>query len=510
MRSAASLARSLRGQSRAFRAQLREAPAVQERQLRGILARHAGCEYGRQHGFAAIAGYDDYRRRVPVVDAEGLRPWIDRMAAGEDGVLLADRVVAYEETGGSTAGPKLVPYGEEALAAFRRGLLPWLDDVYAAHPGMESGTAYWSISPACRAPRLTPGDIPIGLESDAAYLGAELAPHLAESLAVPPEIGAVADIESWRRLTCTHLLADAHLTLISIWNPTFLTQLLAYMQENAGALTEGLADRARARTVLAALAAAAPDVEAMWPALRVISCWDDAAARVPAQALRRLFPHAVMQGKGLLATEGLVSIPLSGQSRPVLAIASGFYEFVDGTGRALAAHEVRAGETYDLLLTNHSGLYRYAIGDRVRVHGFAAAAPLLEFVGRAGVSDLCGEKVSEGFAVQVLGDCGLRFAALAAQPHPAPGYVLLVDAAEVSAAQAATLGREIDAALCADPQYEYARRLRQLQPLQAMRCHRPLQGWLDARLARGQRLGDIKPCALITEADWRDHFREAP
>ena len=45
--------------------------------------------------------------------------------------------------------------------------------------------------------------------------------------------------------------------------------------------------------------------------------------------LRALFPGVEIQGKGLLATEGVISIPLMGRPAPVPAVTSHFLEFLD-------------------------------------------------------------------------------------------------------------------------------------------------------------------------------------
>jgi hypothetical protein len=467
------LHRRIAGEAQRFRALLEDPRAVQARVLDAILDANRDCEYGRRYGFDAAG----YRRRVPLVRYEDLVPSIERMAAGEGGVLTAAPVVAFEETGGTSGSRKLVPYTQAALEGFRRGLLPWLDDLLRSHPALAGGTAYWSISPAARAPRTTAGDVPIGLP-DAAYFGTELAADLAAWLSVPPSVAQVQDIDEWRRLTLSHLLADKALSLISVWSPTFLLELLR-------------------------------DAEADFPNLRVISCWDQAAARPYADELRRAFPGVEVQGKGLLATEGLSSIPLHGLPLPVLALESGFFEFLDAGGGVRLAHEVENGAEYVLVLSNFSGMYRYVTGDRVRVHGFAGKTPMLEFLGRAGlVGDLCGEKLTEEFVLRALGGLGLRFAALAAEAAPARGYVLLVDAEE--AARTEELAARLERLLSANPQYAYARRLGQLAPLHAVRCAQPSRAWLRAGLRRGQRLGDVKPPSLYLGGDWRDAFGALP
>jgi hypothetical protein len=521
----ASLRNRLAGQAARFRTALAETRAVQARRLQAILARHQHCEYGRRHGFASIADPAAYAQRVPVVDYDALRGSIERMAAGARDVLVATPVIAFEETGGSSGGAKLVPYTAAALASFQRGLLPWLDDLHANVRGLDAGRAYWSISPAARAPRQTAGGIPVGLPSDAAYLGEDVAGDLLATLCVPPAAARIADVDAWRRFTLAHLLAAENLALISIWSPTFLQELLRHAQEDAAWLVRCLVDgdpgldatgagvpaprvsRARGERMRAVLAQRDPEWTRLWPDLAVISCWDQAAAAPYAAALRRAFPGVHVQGKGLLATEGLVTVPLCDAAMPVLAVDSGFYEFVDAGGTAWLASDVIPGQEYEVLLTNDSGFYRYAIGDRVRVHGFVGSAPMLEFVGRAGGgSDLCGEKLTEAFVGAALFALGLRFAMLAPVATAPRGYVLLLDAAEVGADDVARLAARTEAALAANPQYAYARKLAQLAPVRGRRCDQPMARWLALCRQRGQRLGDIKPVALCTVDGWQQHF----
>src|SRR5262245_48018289 len=84
--------------------------AAQLALLRLILAENASSDFGRTHGFDRIDGIEQFHASVPVRDYDALRPWIDRVAAGESGVLTAEPVIAFEETGGSTSGRKLIPY----------------------------------------------------------------------------------------------------------------------------------------------------------------------------------------------------------------------------------------------------------------------------------------------------------------------------------------------------------------------------------------------------------------
>jgi hypothetical protein len=132
---------------------------------------------------------------------------------------------------------------------------------------------------------------------------------------------------------------------------------------------------------------------------------------------------------------------------------------------------------------------------------------MLEFVGREGlVSDLCGEKLTEAFVLGATSQLGLRFALLAPLAAQRPGYALVVDAEELEAAAAPAAALRVEAALCRNPQYAYARRLGQLATLEVRRCLRPLARWQEAALRRGMRLADIKAPALASEPGWEREF----
>ena len=471
------LSRAVAGASLRLRSRLADPAAVQREHLERIVAANRSSRFGREHGFGAIGNEADYAQRVPVRSYEQLSPWIEAVASGVAGELTEAPVVAFEETGGSTAGPRLVPYTASGLAEFQTGLHAWLDDLFVAFPGLARGSFYWSISPACRAARTTGSGIAVGLASDAAYFGAGLAPHIVASLAVPASLAACSDVADWRWQTLAHLLARDDLAMISVWSPSFLTELLSFVGPGA-------------------------DFAQIWPRLALISCWDQASARAPAERLRTMFPGVRVQGKGLLATECLVSIPLHDQTFPVLAVDSGWFEFREPSGRMRTAATVEDGGDYELVLTNASGLYRYAIGDVVRVRGFVGRTPMLEFRGRSGGTDLCGEKLTEAFVLQALAPHALQFAALALD-SAAMRYLLLVDAAEVGDDASTTIATRVEHDLHRNPQYAHARALGQLGAVGARRCTSPTARWIELRSRAGQRLGDIKLPALISDEGLR-------
>ncbi|MDY0060094.1 MAG: GH3 auxin-responsive promoter family protein [Myxococcota bacterium] len=477
--------------------------------LRRLLAANAGSRYGQQHGFGSIDCLATYRSRVPVVDGPALEPWIARIAGGEPGVLTREPVLLFERTAGSTAANKLVPYTAGLLAEFAAATNAWLYDLYQGRPGLLGRPTYWSVSPATRQPERTAGGVPIGLSDDTAYFGVLRGALLRRMLAVPPEVQRLADPEAWRRATVRGLLGCRALGLISVWSPTFLTELVDWLLPRWDELLAELPPPRQAE--LAALAPAARTGERIWPGLELVSCWADGASAAYLPRLQRLFPGVQLQPKGLLATEGVVTFPLLGVTGGVPAVTSHVLEFVDLDHPAApprGVHELQAGASYTPLLTTGGGLYRYALRDQVDCLGHHGRLPRLRFVGKLDrTSDLCGEKLAATVVGEALAracrECGVQpdFALVAPDDGPHPGYTVLVE----SPADDVVLGRLrdlLEQELARGAHYAYCRTLGQLDRLTVRRVDHGAQRFAQRLQAEGQRLGEIKPTPLDARAGW--------
>jgi len=71
---------------------LNQGKALQEAVLSRLIAKAKDTEYGRNHAFATIKGYDDFIKNSPVNTYEELKGAIDRMRHGETDVLWPGRV----------------------------------------------------------------------------------------------------------------------------------------------------------------------------------------------------------------------------------------------------------------------------------------------------------------------------------------------------------------------------------------------------------------------------------
>ncbi len=547
--------------SLAFHLARRNVANTQQKLLLRLLQRNAETEFGHRYDFASIRSVAEYQARVPLSTYDDYREAIQRMAEGQPHVLTQEPVLLLEPTSGSTAATKHIPYTATLKAEFQWAIAPWVVNLFSHTPDLLLGQAYWSVTPVTRRDERTSGGTPIGFEEDSAYLGGWQRHLLQAVLAVPSLVRLIDNMEAFRYVTLLFLLRSRSLALISVWNPTFLillvdrlldwwsqlaadiahgtlsppTPLASDLQRHLTTLTRP--DHRRAveiRTIFQANNDPAAIHTLLWPRLRLISCWTEAQAALHVPELARLFPQANIQGKGLIATEGFVSLPLVGQEGAALTIRSHFFEFIPTPNpqpptpgrQPLLAHELQSGSQYAVVLTTGGGLYRYQLQDLVQVVGYLGSCPLLRFLGKeAYLSDWFGEKLNERHVRQALDELfthyAIRptFAMLACDEQPKGrrtthlnsshfAYTLYIEAEGVSEATLKQLGGELEATLQENYHYRYCRDLGQLDAL-CVFCidNGALETYLSVCQAHGQRAGDIKPVALHRLGGWSQVFQ---
>ncbi len=504
-----------------FRRAAADVENEQRRILQNYLRGNAATDFGRSHQFSRLASWEAFNEAVPVRTYEDFRPWIERIADGEPDVLTADLVTLLEPSSGSSGPEKWVPYTKSLQAEYRRAVAAWMAQNFIASPGLLGGRAYWSLTPQPLRRQRRETQVPVGFDDDSAYLGGAARRLVDLTLVTRPELRRLSDTGQFRHVTLLLLLGCRDLRLISVWHPSFLSLLLEHLQQNWLALLEDLRDGYRLSDPAVEIRAnprRAQELErrgydnpaALWPALRLISCWGDANAAGSLGEIRASFPGVIIQPKGLVATEAFVTLPFAG-SRP-LAIRSHFFEFLDENGAVHPSWSLNKGQRYSLVVTTAGGLYRYRLRDSVEVTDFYRQVPSLSFLGKEdNVSDHYGEKLDETFVANclqaVFERLGLepRFAMLALDPTASPDrYTLYLQCEGVEQAQ---LADQLDQELCRNPHYELCVRLGQLGKARVhVIAERAYDVYTAALIERGMRLGDIKPTPLSRFHDWSKTF----
>jgi hypothetical protein len=305
----------------------------------------------------------------------------------------------YQPTSGSGDKEKLIPYNDKFINELNKGLNPWLFDLGKTYPSILTGRHYWSISWLPTHYR----------EKNWSLDDFELLPAWKKNLtrimmAVPNEISKAKSLEASQFATLTYLIAADDLSFISVWSPTFFLQLLAladsWKEELLRTLRSGtwnlfspeLDYLSCPQSPKQALAFEKGDLKKVWPKLSLVSSWDSSTSDQWSEKLRAKFPDASFQGKGLWATEGVVTIPFEG--RYLLSYLSHYYEFLNlENGELLSSWELKEGMEVQPVITSGNGFVRYNLKDRILVKGFYKSLPELEFLERDSTFDMVGEKL---------------------------------------------------------------------------------------------------------------------
>jgi len=524
-----------------YKFHIKRAKKKQVRKLLALVTKNKDTEFGRQHHFDRITGVESFKKHVPIREYEDFEPYIHRIMEGETNVLTSEDIILFEPTGGTTSGSKLIPYTRSLKKEFQKAVKPWLFDIYSRGPHLLKGKSYWSITPTGSDKTYTPGGIPVGFEEDSEYLGL-LGKILKHVLIAPNALNRVKNIENFRYVTAYFFLKEKDLSFISIWNPTFLILILETVEtyldaliadiqkgtltlpvpetpEVCALLETGIKPAPRRAAELKEISGAGRPLQytKIWKRLKFISCWTDSASRSYAEKLAGRFPGAVIQGKGLIATEGIVTIPFFKAGGCVPAYNSHFFEFLEeDTGDTKLLHRLEKGKEYTVVITTGGGLYRYNLKDKVIVRGHYAGMPLIVFQGRENVSDVVGEKLDCRHVRRVMEsvlrrfDLDVDFIMLSPGIRSSGCYytVFMEPKGTVGEAALQSFRDAVEAGLCENYYYKYGKELGQISPLRIFLIR---SGGINAYFKRctecGQRIGDIKPNMLDKRTDWENHFQ---
>ncbi len=408
---------------------------IQRQRLLEKLRLNQDSQFGREHGFASIRDFRDFRRRVPIATYETYRPYIEQVKDGKLNVLFGEgtQVLMFSMTSGTTSQSKYVPITNHFFREYRRSWNYWGLATFRDHNDLLSK---YTLTLASDWDQFrTSAGIPCGSISG---LVAETRPRITNSLFVlPAELLKVKGSENKQYAALRVAIASKKIGMIATANPLTLINLARLADEQKetlirdvrdGTLSEHIEvpaevrqslqrrwkgpDQARARE-LEQIAERSGHLypRDFWPEMAVVSVWMGGSVSVYLPTVREYYGEVPLRDHGLSASEGHMTSPLDDEScAGLLDYDSHYFEFIpvaehgSSEPTVLEAHELEQGKEYYLLMTTLSGLYRYDIHDIVRCDGFVGACPKLTFLNKgAHFSSLTGEKLSELQVTQAIG-----------------------------------------------------------------------------------------------------------
>ena len=88
---------------------------TQDKVFKDLISQASSTTFGIDHDFISINNYQDFVKRVPIRDYEDLKPYIDKVVAGQENILWPGKPLYFAKTSGTTSGAKYIPLTKDSM-----------------------------------------------------------------------------------------------------------------------------------------------------------------------------------------------------------------------------------------------------------------------------------------------------------------------------------------------------------------------------------------------------------
>ena len=402
--------------------------------LMQILQDNKDTEYGRKYGFADITTVEEYQKRVPVIVYDHIAEAIERMCNGEQNVLTAYPYRHMNETSGTIGVVKRIPMTQKQGEIFMKYNKLYMDGLKAEllDPAWMEGRAFCTSEGTHRT---LPSGITVGCASSvmADYVrgGKEALGQMLSVLFTSPIEATIPQLGSdTKYIHARFALMDPNVTGIITGFYSLVVVLLKYIDAHYEMLIDDiekgtisnevdLSDEIRESLMkkiqpMPDRAAQLRDIfkngpelcwiPLVWPHMSYIAGVGGDGFSIYDKIIRTQYSGGVLKNiySGVTASEGLWSVPGGIDTEDsVMAPGSAFFEFLpvecgDDFTKCVTMDQVEEGKTYELIVTNLCGFYRYRTSDAVQVTGFRGTTPMIRFMYRVNRTiNMTAEKTTE-------------------------------------------------------------------------------------------------------------------
>ncbi|XP_044503739.1 jasmonoyl--L-amino acid synthetase JAR6-like [Mangifera indica] len=411
-----------------FETVTKDAEKIQRETLKKILEENGSAEYLQNLGLNGRTDPESFKACVPLVSHSDLEPYIRRIADGDTSHILTGKAITTMSlsSGTSQGKPKFVPFNDELMQtsmqiyrtsfAFRNKEFPIgngkaLQFIYSSRQfitkgGLNAVTATTNIYRNLQFKSLMKAILSRCCSPDEVIFGPDyqqsLYCHLLCGLISCEEIQLVFS-------TFAHSIVHAFRTFELVWE-----ELCADIQEGV------LSSRVTVPSIRAAMSEILkPNPELADSIHKRCSGLSNWYGLIPTLFPNAKYVYGILTGSmepylkklrhyaGELhlisadygSSEGWIGANVNPSLPPELATYAvlpniGYFEFLPLKQnvedqvlylerKPLGLTEVKVGEEYEIIVTTFAGLYRYQLGDVVKVMGFHNSTPELKFICRS-------------------------------------------------------------------------------------------------------------------------------
>lgn len=359
---------------------------VQEEWFKKLIYAARNTEWGRLYDYKSINSPDVFRDRVPLNDYDSLKPYIERLRAGEQNLLWNSEIKLFAKSSGTTSDKsKFIPVSQEALEEchYKGG-----KDMLSMYCNNQPDTLLFDGRGLAMGGSHTITEInnEVYYHGDLSALIVENLPYWAEFIRVPKK--SVALMDQWEQKIekmATETIGHNVTNILGV--PSWTLLLLRRVLEITGKQS----------------------IIEVWPNLEVFF-----HGGVNFSPYRNQFDSLIDNPEMKYmdtynASEGFIGLQDRTDSEELLLMLDYgiYYEFVpmdtfhEEHPKALGLHEVETGVNYAMVMSTNGGLWRYLIGDTIR---FTSISPFrFNITGRTkNFVNAVGEEVIEDNALKAL------------------------------------------------------------------------------------------------------------
>ncbi len=321
---------------------------AQNKWFNKLIAMAAPTEWGRKYDYKSIKNPDDFRFRVPVNDYEALKPFIERMRAGEQNVLWPSDIKWFSQSSGTTADKsKYIPVSREAL-----------DDCHFKG-GRDMLTMYCNNYPQTK---LFSGKA-IGMSGTYNYQDSGSNIRYGDISAI-----LLRHLPFWITMFRTPVRSVA---LLGEWETKIEQIARLTMKQNVTSIT-GVPSWTLILLKHILSAAQKDNIAHVWPNLELF-VHGGVSFEPYRDQFKKICPPEMNYMEAYNASEGFFAIQDTSQSEMLLMPDHGvYYEFMPlselgkDNPKTCLLHEVNTSDQYAVIISTNAGLWRYMIGDTIR------------------------------------------------------------------------------------------------------------------------------------------------
>ena len=404
-----------------WKRKFRKSRKYNEKKVLRLLWKNRNTEYGKKYNFSSIKSIKEYQDMVPLSVYDDYKDYINRMIYNSEKKLITYKnIKSFALTSGTTNKAKIIPHSKLSGIPFFKSFCIWTNDMVKAFKSRgiprfnAKGFLLTEIGIDVAKDQETKNDDSYKIGHVSAYAVGILKYFLPLVTQLPLAVFRSKDIRDMRYIKARFALQDPDLNYFCGVFMSALYDIMIYIEDNHEMLIndieKGVIDssiaigektrkrlekklkpnpkRAAELRKIFESKSETPLINRIWKNMSYIFAIGTGDFDSFTRKMRSYCEKDVVFGYTAYAsTEAFMGCAIHAEDPAYLLVNDDcFFEFLpvgEDVKRPLLIDELKENGLYELIITNKTGLYRFKLGDVVRVMKLEGKMPYVQFAYRS-------------------------------------------------------------------------------------------------------------------------------